>query len=101
MRNRNDSGEYRLIAREDEGDGAWEACSRCGYPAPLADLPPLPCPPDWTKRDPVLLCELCANTHEPHDADGKRITRTVCHVGNAILAVLYEVVERLVPEGPP
>ena len=53
--NPNNSADYRFRRCEDEGDGPWEECEQCGYPAPLAEFP--------HAGDTVLLCALCANTH--------------------------------------
>ena len=82
--NPNSNADYRFRRCEDEGDGPWMECSRCGYPAPLMEFPWSP-PPFGEQRDSEFLCALCAGTHSSSDFDTQRIMRSNHYAANAIL----------------
>jgi hypothetical protein len=66
--NPNDDTNYRFVRREDDGDGPWETCDCCDFPAPLDDYGD-------------GLCQLCSNTVGDDRAHAN-------HAANAILLAL-------------
>ena len=84
--NPNDNTPYARVPREDEGDGPWEVCARCGFPAPLHSFKKTWCPD--TPDEQEWLCALCANTIQPgsrFDFPERRFASTMCFIGNALL----------------
>jgi hypothetical protein len=83
--------EYKLM-QDDGGDP--RDCDSCDYPAPLAAFDPALLA---DSREPKLLCELCAGTAAGHALDypsqypNADVLKTICHVGNAILAELRKM----------
>ncbi len=81
--NLNDDLDYAFRRRVDEGDGPWEKCERCGYPAPLAEF--------FASHD-AFFCSLCASIPEAALRGGgpeiRLALRMICHAANAILYCL-------------
>ncbi len=74
--------------RMQDDDGEPRDCDSCGYPAPLATFQSAP------TNEPKTICELCAGTYAgsaldyPSQYPNADVLKTICHVGNAILAEL-------------